>query len=1294
MRRPISSSIRLWLRSVIFAVIFILSPHTRAVSATNCDDFPEFAIQERDWYNARHQELAEKLNAVVKLGDRSAVKPLLREFRTLAEEIAKEQGDDTAAVAIVLADAFIPAQQLGADFTEELKLAIRVLLDSAKTEAEADYLLYLVESQSYNIEDIFEAVRVHRSIIGGDYRQLSIISNSWITLPSDRVRAAEEMGRIAQALGSDRGMYEADALRLLAYVEMGEARKAADVARSLMPRAVRRLSKTIEAVENGSLDGVAEGDFPSRCLLVDDVVRNANLALGKVALTEGRLYWEAVEAVFFAEINVDHGGGAAAFEEILSFKHIGDDKYRFLMRLLSKVQPYGPKFDGAGEARIALEGAEILKSQLEITLARELLLDAERWTRDSDRAHPAARLTVLNRLMRLDWQAERPSTAYGAIEEAERIVESRAHEIPDVELVQFRLTRAELAEARLLDANAADDLSKAIAKQPPDEQQTDFGDQTINYEGQTITGLLRRHLEGDFCQACGAELGAALSSWWERIVTKDSVREDSDVAEFVFLVMASSSSAVSPQLRDKAQMLLSEVGYFGYVDEEQVTSKLSATARGERERIMLIALVSLFPSDIALYVPETDLQTLSLIEADNAATARKTARELLVTAANRYALFADGEGAFEQFAGYARLLRIAGYPSAAHAIEDASVWLSQPESKTSDWNPPSQNERFQLARILGPAYVRTAEYSLSEGRLADAWRELDRGQELMKSRLDEEWTSGNEQATIYYRAFQPSLQLAGELRFRLAELSDPATRADRTQEAFRDLQFAVLGELALATQAVVRNRILREPSLAEAIKQRDDAQIRLQHLEAIESAVPTKIPWKIEQLRAAANGDLATATRALEQGLKKTVSFATMSPVGIPSVQHELKRSEALFLLHAGRRELFAIVLRSKGQPLLFRSAMGSEELKSRVAKLRADASNFGAVDMENAALLFDHIFRPAEALLSDVDHVIVVGNGSLPALPWAMLSTESTTQLAIPHEGQSPSRRSAKSLHETAESAARVGFSERAWLIRRFPVSVAPSVASFVAQRSTIGRSMAPLPFLGVGNPLLGGRRPSEAVDVASIYGPSRNVDSYVLSELSPLPETEDEIRQLATILGAGAETVLLGARASEPELAKLRLSDYRVIAFATHGILAGEISGTSEPGLVLTPERSGNSRATDGYLALSEIASLVLDADLVILSACNTGGSDGRPRAEWLTGLARGFIAAGARQLVITLWSIPSDPTTRLVTGMAAAYRPDTGWPQALQASILEMIDHPTRVADAHPASWAAFTVLGAGI
>ena len=171
-----------------------------------------------------------------------------------------------------------------------------------------------------------------------------------------------------------------------------------------------------------------------------------------------------------------------------------------------------------------------------------------------------------------------------------------------------------------------------------------------------------------------------------------------------------------------------------------------------------------------------------------------------------------------------------------------------------------------------------------------------------------------------------------------------------------------------------------------------------------------------------------------------------------------------------------------------------------------------------------------------------------------------------------------------------------------------------------------------------------------------------------------------------------MLGAGATERAVRAAPLSDYRIVAFATHGALAGEVTGTSEPGLVLTPPAAA-SREDDGFLALSEITGLRFDADLVMLSACNTAASDGRPRAEGLSGLARGFFNAGARSLLATHWAIPSVSSVKVTTGLIAhrAERPQADWAEALRAATLAVIDREGPGEWAHPAYWGGFAVIG---
>jgi CHAT domain-containing protein len=157
-------------------------------------------------------------------------------------------------------------------------------------------------------------------------------------------------------------------------------------------------------------------------------------------------------------------------------------------------------------------------------------------------------------------------------------------------------------------------------------------------------------------------------------------------------------------------------------------------------------------------------------------------------------------------------------------------------------------------------------------------------------------------------------------------------------------------------------------------------------------------------------------------------------------------------------------------------------------------------------------------------------------------------------------------------------------------------------------------------------------------------------------------------------------------------RLRDYRVLHFATHGALAGEATGSTEPGLLLTPPAQG-SEADDGYLSASEIARLKLDADWVILSACNTAAGEARG-AEALSGLARAFFYAGARALLVSHWYVNSDATVALIKGAFEQLKaaPKFGRAEALRRSMLALIDKgPERFA--HPAAWAPFVVVGEG-
>jgi CHAT domain-containing protein len=288
--------------------------------------------------------------------------------------------------------------------------------------------------------------------------------------------------------------------------------------------------------------------------------------------------------------------------------------------------------------------------------------------------------------------------------------------------------------------------------------------------------------------------------------------------------------------------------------------------------------------------------------------------------------------------------------------------------------------------------------------------------------------------------------------------------------------------------------------------------------------------------------------------------------------------------------------------------------------------------------------------------------------------------------------------------------------------------------QRAKISR--ATKAYLGIGNPLLDGRQndpvfggyyrdraqlarlreecpkqPAPRDQVALRGGVTgsfatlfrgTSVDVEVLRRLSPLPETADELCQVRQLLQAPGRDVILGERATETTLKHLsetgQLADYKILHFATHGALAGQVEGAAEPGLILTPPPRGTSDAKalerdDGLLTSSEIATLHLDADWVVLSACNTAGGNGET-AEALSGMARAFFFAGARALLVSHWEVDSDAAVKLTTRAFAeqATHPGIGPALAFRNSMKALITNGA-LEHAHPSHWAPFVVVGEG-
>src|SRR5262249_6351984 len=144
--------------------------------------------------------------------------------------------------------------------------------------------------------------------------------------------------------------------------------------------------------------------------------------------------------------------------------------------------------------------------------------------------------------------------------------------------------------------------------------------------------------------------------------------------------------------------------------------------------------------------------------------------------------------------------------------------------------------------------------------------------------------------------------------------------------------------------------------------------------------------------------------------------------------------------------------------------------------------------------------------------------------------------------------------------------------------------------------------------------------------------VNSATLGRLPRLPETADEVRAIATALHADATDVFLGAQANEKQVRSMTLSDRKVILFATHGLVPGDLDGLTQPALALSAPSVARVDG-DGLLTMEKILALHLDADWVVLSACNTASGEGGG-AEAISGLGRAFFYAGTRALLVSNW------------------------------------------------------------
>ncbi len=504
----------------------------------------------------------------------------------------------------------------------------------------------------------------------------------------------------------------------------------------------------------------------------------------------------------------------------------------------------------------------------------------------------------------------------------------------------------------------------------------------------------------------------------------------------------------------------------------------------------------------------------------------------------------------------------------------------------------------------------------------------------------------------------------------LLSMKNASESAGDLEDEFFATQFLQTTNTA-ATFAKLSSRI--SSNAGPAIRQYQDMSTRLS------AAYDSLVEQSGEEANATTRiiEKLNTQRRALQVKISKenpkALAFGGMQFPKLSEVQGVLKNNEAVLSALVGRDHVYLWLIRND-RYFLHKLNETPKQISELIKEIRLVSDNSRADQPINAELLhrmYTLMFAEFEENLNDVDNLIFIPHKSFDGLPISTLLTlkpsEPMIELSVLRQAKLP------------------------WLIRKYVISIMPSVASVVFLKNHDFQNIADKPFLGIGNPNFDGglNIPTISADAGSDNS-QKGVVNYPVNSL---PETETELRELGQLLGANMdEDLLLGNLASEENIKEYDFTSYRVIAFATHGLLANELPGTSEPSLLLSTPKN-QSDQEDGILFSSEIAELKLNAELVILSACNTAASNGQPGAEGLSGLTNAFFFAGARQLIVTHWQIPSVPAVEISVGMVThkVDDPNTDWPTALQKSILDVIDTKGPDFYAHPLVWGAHMMVG---
>lgn len=517
--------------------------------------------------------------------------------------------------------------------------------------------------------------------------------------------------------------------------------------------------------------------------------------------------------------------------------------------------------------------------------------------------------------------------------------------------------------------------------------------------------------------------------------------------------------------------------------------------------------------------------------------------------------------------------------------------------------------------------------------------------------------------------------------------SDPA-RADDYRARFFHAAESVVSNATAQTVSKLAARVASgDGAITGLVRALDDTRRELRAAEARVATLEGQNAYAGEE-KVTLDARLATLQQQSDtleaQLLAANPRYAQLvsSESSLADLQKALRADEAYVkIVLLEDRGYGVLVSRAAARP--YAIAMTRAEATGEVRALRSpfeQEESLPEFDVARAHKLFLGLFGPVRAEIAQAKHLIYEPDGALISLPVATLVMEDPAEaLAKRTATKEPDYRLVK------------------WVGAGIDSSLVLSASSFLQSRA-FTPSQAKQNFIGFADPKTPRSGPRAFSSILRRGGASAAASvcegtRVALMNMSDLPDTADEVRKVSASFGGDREDLMLGQVFTDAAVkSRTDLADFKVLYFATHGLLPQPSGCLPEPALV-TSLGDGDS---DGLLDASEILDLKLDADLVVLSACDTGGAGSvdatqtglQGGGEALGGLTRAVIYAGGRALVVSHWAIDSSATVRLMTGLFDS--PAASESEALQQAQAVL----QQSADwSHPYFWAPFTIIGDG-